>query len=389
MKKIKKLFLQDNERFFNFLIIAVLIIAFLIRLPGIFSNLIGNIRLYVNVDESGILKSAFDIIRTADFNPHNFTYPSLLIYLEVFFQAAVYIISIGTSIFIKPFEGTIFPDAHIYAMGRLLNVILGTITILVLYKLVNQILNRRIAIIAAAIFTVTFTHIWSSQYAVTDVPVTLLGLLSIFFSIQIFKQDRWRNYLLTAVFIGLAIGTKYNAFTFVVPLVVAHSLRKWQDSHQEFSFQFWKNFFNRKLIICLILIPLIYLITTPYTIFDIKNFIHDYSAVVISNSQPLNMQLTDADGIPSWLWYIIYSATSGLYYPIFLTVVFGLIGTIFRLTKEKLIILSYVVVNYFVISQMSGRMDRWILHIYPYLSIFAAVFIYDLGSFLLKKRTIV
>lgn len=389
MKKIIRLWVKEDERLFNLLLVAVLVVAFVLRFPGIFSGLFGDLKIYANPDETGILGQAFGIIRTADYNPHGFTYPSLLTYMEVFFQTVVYLFSVGIDFPIREFENTVFPAAHLYAIGRLLITILGTATVWVLYHLTRRISNSRVALAAAGILAVTFTHIWSSQYAVTDVPVTLLGLTSIYFSLRILTHDSWKNYLGAALFIGLAIGTKYNAFTYIVPFATAHFIINWESNRKLLPFRFWEKFFSPKLVVSLAFIPLVYLLTTPFTILDLEKFIQDYTAVVGSNSRPMHIQLTDANGIPSWLWYILYSATSGLYYPVFFVALFGLIRGVFKLTKEKLVILSYVVINYFVISQMAGRMDRWAINMYPLLAIFGALFLYDFGVFTFKKKPLI
>lgn len=377
---------KENSKILDILLILVIIFGFLLRFPGMFSNITGDIKLYVNSDESGILSSAFSIIRTADFNPQNFTYPSLLIYLEVIFQVALYVFSIGTDFFIRPFEQNVFPAGNLYAMGRLLNVILGTITIAVLYLVAKQFTNKKTAIMSAALLSVTFAHVWSSQYAVTDVPVTLFGLVSIYFSLRILKEDKWSNYLSAALFIGLAIGTKYNAFTFAIPLITAHIIKNWGSLNYRLPFDLLGKVFSRKLIISCLLIPIIFFVTTPYALLDLPHFLSDYTAVITSNSRPWNLQLTDANGIPSWLWYLKYSATSGLYYPLFIVVIIGFFWNLLKLTKQKFVIFSYVIINFLVISLMAGRMDRWIIHIYPYLLIFAAIFIIDFGRFVLKIR---
>lgn len=387
MKKFKTLLANENSKIFDIFIIIILVVAFFLRFPGIFSNITGDIKLYVNSDESGILYSTFNIIRTADFNPQNFTYPSLLIYLEVIFQVALYIFSIGTDFYIRPFEQNIFPAGNLYAMGRFLNVILGTITIAALYLVARQLTNKKTAILTSALLAVTFAHVWSSQYAVTDVPVTLFGLVSIYFSLEILKTDRWKNYLLSALFIGLAIGTKYNAFTFVIPLIAAHLIKNWSLFNLRLPLELIGKIFSKKLILSIILIPIIFFITTPYALLDLPHFLTDYTAVIASNSRPWNLQLTDANGIPSWRWYLEYSATSGLYYPLFIIVVIGFFWNLLKLTKQKFVIFSYVIVNFIVISLMAGRMDRWVIHIYPYLEMFAAIFLFDLGVFIIKMRS--
>lgn len=386
INKFIKAFSKKNESLFQWLLVGIIIVGFLLRFSGIAFGLVGDIKFLPNPDESNILYTAFRVIQTGSLNPHPFwVYPTFYIYLQALAQLFVYMISVGTKFSIQEFAYATNAHHYFYFFGRLVTTIFGTASIYVLYQLTKDLFDKRIAIIASALLSVTFVHIWASQYVTTDVPMTFFGLLVIYFSAKILKNgDSWKNYLLVAIFIGLAMATRYNAFIFFIPFIFSHFLRRF--SHKKFfSFISWKDIFDIKLIATLVLPFIVFVVFDPFSILDLPHFLADYVGSVRGYRDGIWLNLSVHGNMPAWLWYLKYSFTSGLYWPMFIVAAGGLIFGIWPLTKNKLLVLSYLVSNYFLINSMATVMDRNLIQMSPYLMILGAIFIFNFGRFLYHR----
>lgn len=389
IKKFIKEFTKENESLFQWLLVGVIIVGFLLRLSGIAFGLIGEIKFIPNPDESNILYTAFKIIQTGSLNPHPFwVYPTFYIYLQAIAQLFIYMVSVGTKFTIQEFAYATNAHHYFYFFGRLITTIFGTASIYVLYQLTKDLFNKRIALIASALLSVTFVHIWASQYVTTDVPMTFFGLLVVYYSAKILRNDtHWKNYFLVAVFIGLAMATRYNAFIFFIPFIFSHFFRLISNK-KSFPYISWKDIFNIKLIVALIFPFIVFVVFDPFSILDLPHFLADYVGSVRGYREGIWLNLSIHGNMPAWLWYLKYAYTSGFYWPTFLVAAGGLIFGIWPLTKNKLLILSYLVSNYFLINSMATVMDRNLIQMSPYLMILGAIFIFNLGRFLFHRTKI-
>lgn len=99
-----------------------------------------------------------------DWNPHNFLYPSFLMYL-------IHVVQRGVALF--QHESLALPQ--LYLIGRLVVAAFGTATIVVVYWTAKRLFNRQAGWIAAALQTFAVLHIVNSHSATTDVPVTFFS----------------------------------------------------------------------------------------------------------------------------------------------------------------------------------------------------------------------
>lgn len=385
----KNVFLKNDELKIHWLLLAVIVIGFYLRLGGISSGLIGEIKSYPNPDEINFVNTAFRMLQTSNYNPHPFwVYPTLYIYFQAGVQLFVYLVSVGTKIIIPEFMNAVGPHHYYYFFGRFATTLFGTASIFVLYKLAKELFDRKVGLVAASLLSVTFAHIWASQYVTTDVPMTFFGLMSIYYSAKILKKDdSWKNFLMVGLFIGLALATRYNAFVFIVTFLVSYFIShvKKEKLFPYFSLQ---NISYEKLALCLIFPFLVFFVIDPYVFLDLPHFLASYTGFIRAYKQGIWLQLSVYDNMPAWLWYLKYAATSGLYWPLFLAVLGGLTFGLWPLTKAKVFILSFLVANFLLISSMATVTDRNLVQMSPYLNIFAAIFVFKFCEFLSRTRAL-
>jgi len=245
----------------NFLILfalgVILMAAFILRYKAIKFGF----PIITHPDEPVIYRSATHMIKTRNLHPQTFLYPSFYFYL----QALLYI----TVFFIGKLKGIFqnFSDVSyitLYFWGRFLTVIISTGTIFLTYLLGRRLFNQTTALLSALFVSLSFLHLKNSFLITTDSPMGFWVLFSFLMSVLILTgEPKLRHYLLNGLFAGLAIGTKYNAVFILLPLIAAHLFKT--------SFSF-KGLFDKKLLLALLLVPVVFVLTTPYAVLDFPLF---------------------------------------------------------------------------------------------------------------------
>lgn len=236
---------------------AILITAFIIRFKAIKFGF----PVITHPDEPVIYRSAVHMIKTRDLHPHVFLYPSLYIYLQALLYKTVFWIGklLGTA---RHFSDVSY--LTLYFWGRFLTVVLSAGTIFLTYLAGCRLFNRTIGLLSALLISLSALHFENSYYITTDSPMGFWVVLSFLMSVLILTEEPklWR-YLLNGLFIGLAAGTKYNAVFALVPLIVAHLLRT--------SFSI-RRLFDKRLLLALLVVPVVFVLTTPYAVLDFPLF---------------------------------------------------------------------------------------------------------------------
>ena len=202
--------------------LAVLVIVLagaVIRLVGI---RFGDPFVY-HPDEWLIARPAMAMVATGDWNPHNFSYPSLLIDLQAVvagFLSAVSGASLATGQpWLYPSELAADQFGFVLA-GRVIVALLGTATIAVVFETTRRLVGLAGAVAAAAIAALVPLAVEHAHYLTTDIPMTFLCALCLLATVVASQDGRTRWWLAAAVLAGLAGSTKWNGLAVaVVPLL--------------------------------------------------------------------------------------------------------------------------------------------------------------------------
>jgi 4-amino-4-deoxy-L-arabinose transferase-like glycosyltransferase len=224
--------------------------------------------LLVNSDETPIVSHAVEMLATGDPNPRFFHYPSLYIYMQAGLDAALYGAGHVTGKYaaLTDLDGRLMIRA-----GRVMTALLGALTVLAAYLIGRTLWGRAEGLAAAALVAVSPLHVAHSFRLAVDVPTGLFAALALWGAARrLSAPPRWGDYLLGAACAGLAAGTKYTAVLAVAPLVAAHFLGPWPARPP-----FLRRAVDPRLILALVLVPLVFLATTPYALLDRAAFTRD------------------------------------------------------------------------------------------------------------------
>lgn len=196
---------------------AILILALGLRLWGI---RFGLPHLF-HPDEWAIVDPAMMMLRTGDFNPDDFHYPTFFIYNEAFVFALRFLYGAARGQFTTIND---LPITGMYVWGRIFAALYGTAAVFIIYKAGQRLFDRRVGIVSALFLAVAFLHVRDSHYIAVDIPSTTLATLSFLFACGILTTGAWRYYLLSGLAAGLGTATKWNVAPILVCMLTAHFL---------------------------------------------------------------------------------------------------------------------------------------------------------------------
>lgn len=344
----------------------IVCLAFVMRFRGVWFGY----PLLVHPDEPTLVNAALGIIETGDLNPHFFNYPTLNIYLQAFLYK---IIQLFLYIFFDMSPSKI-PVIWYYIAGRTLNVIISVLTIIITYKIGSQLFSPLAGFFSAVFLAVSFLHVTNSYLLTVDSSVAFWTSLVTLMAVLIYTEGKkTKYYLLGGIFVGLAISSKYTAFIFVIPLLVAHYKQSRGD----------KIWIDRDIIVYLIAIPIAFFLTTPYAVLDYKSFITAiwFEAVHYSSGHLGHESFTRT----SFYLYGNYLITKG-YGTI--PIIFAGLGLIWLLRKapwKAAIIVVTPIFLYIFVGRYKVFFPRNLVATIPFLSLLSGFFFSHYMKRLLKN----
>jgi hypothetical protein len=348
------------------LFIFIVVLALVTRMVGISFGL----PYLYHVDEARFAKISITYF-SGDLNPHFFHVPSLHTYMVAGLWGGYYIYGKISGKFssITDFMESFDEDATPYAIiARLLSVLLGIGTILLVFYLGKKMYSPRVGILASLFLIVSPVHSKISHYMVPDVPMVFFILISFVCIWFIYTKGDTKFYILAGLFAGIATATKFGGQLLFLPLFLAHIfyvLGKKQSV---------KNiFFSHKLILSVVFFFGGFLAGCPYAVLDFPKFWNDFKW----QSQHLLQvgHYGSSTAQPAWLFYIKYGLAENvgkfIQYLVFGGVLYGLI----RRRKKDLILIVFPLVLFVLIGSWKSMAARYLLPLIPFFCLIAALFL--------------
>ncbi|HKF35673.1 MAG TPA: glycosyltransferase family 39 protein, partial [Ktedonobacteraceae bacterium] len=321
---------------------------------------------------------------TSPLNPHFFAYGSFPLYL----LAAVGNLLSHISTQLADFAG-------LTLTGRTLNAIFDCGTILLagwlgLLLTTDRTAGRRyawsVALLAAALVAFTPLQVQLSHFYAVDTPLLFFVTLTVLACVVLVDTDkpvRWS--LIAGLGYGLALATKFSAAPLAVPLGVALAMRWYRYGFSTVRMPFL-------LSVCATFV--VFLIAMPYALLDMPEFIQQVAA-----QGDLARGLLDLPYVRQFAGTTpyVYEVQNMLFWGMGLTLGFaafvGFPWLGFRVWKRDaglwLVVLSWVVVYGAITGSFYVKFMRYMLPIYPFLTVMAAgVLVAMMSSVRAKKQNL-
>lgn len=341
-------------------ILSILALALALRLWGI---RFGLPHLF-HPDEWAIVDPVMTMLRTGDYNPHDFHYPTFYYYCE----AVMFVFRFFLGVIKGEYQNiNTVAIPGMYTWGRLLTALFGTANVFIVYKAGQKLFSRPVGIIAALFLAVSFLHVRDSHYITVDVPATMMATLSFLFACGIFQTGKMKYYILSGLTAGLAASTKWNAAIIIVSILAAHFLTQAKrEPINGFLFAGLGAF-----------IAGLY-IGTPYAFRDPKDFFATVGPVFAHYS-------TGHPGYEAISPIIYYTkdifSSEGASLPIALAGAAGLMISIFNHRAKDFFILAFPLLYLLSFANSTVTFPRNVLPIYPFIALYAAYAVCEISRF--------
>jgi asparagine N-glycosylation enzyme membrane subunit Stt3 len=323
---------------------------------------------FYHPDEHAIVDRATAILRTGDYNPHWFNYPSTYIYIQALTYIPYFLISAARGL-----GGRIptFTPYGFYFAGRLMTAFIGALTVPLVYTLGRRMFGRKTGLMSSLLLTFSLLHAVHSHYVTADVPVAFFVTLSFLFCYLATDTGAMKYYVLAGLFAGFATSTKYPAFITILPLLLVPLLTiRWGE---------WTAL-GQRLGLSLGAFMAGFLLGTPYAFLDLSTFLGSLGSVLshYSARQP------GFEGSDAGVWYArqMLGSADVLMVSIGLG---GIVWALFKHTKKDILLLSFLLPYYLLLSLWRVRFERHLVALLPFLIILAARFLVEGVSWLSKR----
>jgi 4-amino-4-deoxy-L-arabinose transferase-like glycosyltransferase len=301
---------------------------------------------------------------SGDLNPHRFDNPTLLSYMfnalyRVWYSAGGFD---SPEVFIAQLQRTPEP---FYVMARVLVALLGALTVPLVWATARRVYGPRAGWLAALFLAVAFLHVRDSHFAVSDVPVTFWLVACAYMAVcwqDAAREQGWFYALAAGLALGLAMGTKYTAAYFYLPLVWAGVAV--HNDHPDTTVVR-----VGMLVAAMSWAFVTFMATCPYCFADLDTAEVSLRSMYTGGVQGfLGLRLTELTG---WEFYL-GTLGWGLGWPLLGLSVMGMLLAIVRRHRADWILLLYPIGLYLIQGNQRMVFARFILPAVPFLAIFAA-----------------
>ena len=321
-------------------------------------------------------------------NPHFFAYGNLPLYL-------LKILSVGAG-FINPIY-KIYGGIHI--IGRLISALADTGTIFIIFLLGQTLFSKRSALFAALLYCLSVFPIQTSHFYAVDTLLTFSMLSTIYFLTLFLQKKSIKKALLVGIFLGLSFAIKISSLILLIDAAVALILAI--NTPHEKKGSIFPLVIYGSLVIAVATI--IFIITQPYTILDFQEFISQTGLQTQMSNNPFIFPYTlqYVGKVPYYyelknifLWgqgpLLALLCISGI-------LIAALKALTQKIRNKKLIgfALFFTFSYFLVFGKFAVGWMRYMLPIYPLLSVFGGYFVSDIlirkipkkfmSSFIVKK----
>ncbi len=339
------------------LLATILVTAFGLRHWGITSGLPQS---YVP-DEYDYVSSALKMLKTGDFNPKWWYYPSLQPYLAATTYLGVYLAELPNGRWSTIHQ--VAEEDMIY-WGRFLGVVFGTLTVLFTFVVGKRLFGPRVGLTAAALLAVFPGAVEHSQHNKPDVILYFTSLLCVLVCLRYLEKGGRNRAVACGLTVGLVAASKYNGVLVAVVFILA------------VAFRMKKQMLVRSdLYIGLGVAALTFIAINPYFMADFPRFLEHVSFDIYSYSYTGR---PGADGIDNWYNHASYTARYGAGLAAALAGTAGLALALYRLDARVLLFLSFPVLFY---SHYSAQKINWpgnLITVYSFLAILAGYAVVEL-----------
>ena len=263
----------------------------------------------------------------------------------------------------------------------------GTVFVTYLIALQVSDSDRRTAELAAALLAVVPIHVVGSRYIKEDMPVVFFTHVALYFMVRALDRGAFRDYVLSGLGVGWAIGSKFSAILLLPVLAGTHVFRVVRARGGV------RELFAPRALVAALVIPVGIACFNPYALVQPEEFVRGL-AYQIGYSSATHHDGTRVEPWTHWWgFYLKYALFPGLTWIVASSALVGLFRTAQSYKDPKragmLVLGASTLLAYFVFEKATAKpfpfFARYIQPIVPALCIFAATALVELARFLRSR----
>ncbi len=297
--------------------------------------------------------------------------------MQFYIVAIVYQITHGSNLKSIVKNLTAAKINNLYSLGRIVTIAFSIGAAIVLFLIAQRTFGKFCAAIATLMFVSMPAIVVNTHYFRPDIPATFWILLSFLMSISIFKSGKLRFYILSGIFAGFAVSTKYNSVLIFLPLLCAHVMRIY---HATKSTAF-KEYFNINIILAALVGIGAFFIGSPGTVIYWDEFRQRLSQQRFYQTEAIFLESVHRG--PRWIGYFIRILPYSLGLPLLIVAFLGMVYVLWSRKKIAIMLLSWCIPYYLLLGSSNWWVVRYTVPLMPFLAIFGARILTD--SFMKMK----
>ncbi|MCW2997533.1 MAG: glycosyltransferase family 39 protein [Solirubrobacterales bacterium] len=344
---------------------GVLLVTFLLRIWGVRHGL----PYAFNADENAHFVPKAIGLFGHSYNPHYFVNP----------PAYTYLLHIVFDVWFGGRDGVYKAYANdpteVFVVARVTAGAVGTLAVWLLYITGKRLFDRRVGLLAAALFGVAFLPVFYSHLALNDVPTLAPICLSMVGAAGILRYGRVVDYLVAGLGLGLAAAFKYTGGIVLLPLLGATAA--------QFMAMGGRKPALRGLVLAGVAALVAFLIANPYALLSFSEFKDglDHQTTVADDAIG-KLGLTQDNGVMYYLWTL----TWGLGFIPALAAL-GSIVALWRDERRLIWVLAPApLIFLFFMGSQTRFFGRWLMPVFPMICLLAAYAMLELADGLGRRR---
>lgn len=354
---------QSSNRRHSLVLLAVLLFGVAVRLIGIQWAL----PYHFHIDEDVMMYTS-ERLRTCE-SVQDLT-DDIVFY--IYSPLPLYWTTLGGTVFsaFHPMDDS-DPESRIYlyTWARLLSVILGTATCLVVYFIGRSLHGNALGVLAALFVAVTPIHVRNSHFFTADIPFTFFATLVLWTSVELTHTPNHRWATLAGWCIGAAMLCKYTGIAFIPVLFLAQLLTLPRVRATMTT--------TRLRIVYFLLPPvtagLLFFALDPWILFKPSQFMETYQLLQsLSSGAQVPLWTSQFSDIPRGFYWLTNLLPDGFGLPTLITAIIGLIFVFYHKKWRWIPVVLFALVYFLFVGLSFMQFIRYPLPLTPVISLAAA-----------------
>lgn len=249
---------------------------------------------------------------------------------------------------------------------RIVSALFSAATVIVVYRLGSESYGQTVGLLAAVFVSLSTLPIQLAHFATPDASTGFLMSMSLLLILRAMKAPSGGRFAWAGVLVGLTTGSEYHMGLLAMPLAAAWILSERREA--------------RWIVGAYGCAAVAFLVTNPYALIEFPSF---WSAVVHT------IETHTVDGAaeyqnrwaaygPSWLYVVRFALGYGVGFAFAAWLTLGGFWALIRRRKADLLLLSWIIPYFVLVSFTSAKFMRYSAPLIPPLAVLAGSFTRDL-----------